>query len=157
MDEDRTDETMPGMSEGAPQGPQGPEPELPQPMGPPVEGRRTQLKIVRENIHSLSNEVGNFRRSHNTSIKRVEAQVAALRSQLAAQTIAKDVGSLRKAHDAATKRLEKQVATLRNELAALKSGLARDADRARAKQEATLARILSKLSAKPTKPAKKKR
>jgi hypothetical protein len=47
-----TGESMPvaGMSQGTAQ---SPEAEAPAQAGPQVEGRRTQLKIVRENIDSL--------------------------------------------------------------------------------------------------------
>ena len=69
------------------------------------EGRRTQLKIVRENLEYLSRDIGNFRSSHTASIKRLEKQVAALRSEVAATKLSKDVGSLRKSHDASAKRL----------------------------------------------------
>ncbi len=116
------------------------------------EGRRTQLKIVRENLEYLSRDIGNFRSSHTASIKRLEKQVAALRSEVAATKLSKDVGSLRKSHDASAKRLEKQVATLRAEVAALKTSIAKDAARSRAKQEAVLTKILAKVSAKPAKP-----
>ncbi len=131
-----------------------PEIEVPTPAGPQVEGRRTQLKIVRENIDSLSRDVGNFRSSHAASIKRLEKQVAALRSELAATKLSKDVGSFRKSHDASAKRLEKQLATLRSDLAALKTSIAKDAARSRAKQEAVLSKILAKVSAKPPKASK---
>jgi ribosomal protein L29 len=119
---------------------------------PQVEGRRTQLKIVRENLEYLSRDLGNFRSSHTASIKRLEKQVASLRSELAATKLSKDVGSFRKSHDASAKRLEKQVATLRAELAALKTSIAKDAARSHAKQEAVLSRLLAKVSAKPAKP-----
>ena len=104
---------------------------------PQVEGRRTQLRILRENIQSLSKDVGNFRKSHEGSSKRLEKQVATLRNELAAHTRSKDVGNLSKIHQASTRRLEKEVATLRNELAALKSNIAKDAARSRAMQEWT--------------------
>jgi hypothetical protein len=148
MTKESTGETMPvtKTSEGAAQSPGA---EAPTQTGPQVEGKRTQLKIVRENIQSLSKNVGDFSKSHDASIKKLEKQVAALRSELAAQTLSKDVGSFRKSHEASAKRLEKQVAVLRGELAALKSGIAKDAARSRAKQEATLAKILAKVSAKP--------
>jgi len=128
--------------------------EVPTPAGPQVEGRRTQLKIVRENIEVLSRDIGNFRSSHSASIRRLEKQVAALRSELAATKLSKDVGSFRKSHDASAKRLEKQVANLRNELAALKTSIAKDAARSRARQEAVLSKILAKVSAKPPKTSK---
>ena len=143
-----------GMNEGATQ---SPEAEVPIQAGPQVEGRRTQLKIVRENIRSLSNDVGSFRKSHEVSIKKLQEQVARLRSELAAQTISKDVGSFRKSHEASTKRLEKQIVTLRKELAALKSNIAKDAARSRAKQEIALSKFLAKVSKKSSKPAKSRR
>jgi ribosomal protein L29 len=127
--------------------------EMPAQAGPPVEGKRTQLKIVRENIQALAGDIGNFRRSHQTSVARLEKQIASLKKELASQTVSKDVGSLMKSHDASTRKLEKQVSTLRAELASLKSGIAKDAARNRAKQEAILNKILAKVSVKP-KPAK---
>ncbi len=127
---------------------QEPEAEVATQAGLQVEGRRTQLRILRENIHSLSKDVENFRRSHEGSTKRLEKQVASLRNELAVHTRSKDVGNLSKSHDASTKRLEKEVATLRNELAALKNNIARDAARSRAKQEAILSKILAKVSVK---------
>ena len=114
--------------------------------GPEVGGRRTQLKIVRENIESLSGDVRKFRKNHELGMKKLEKQVAALRSDLAVH------GTSSKSHVASSARLEKQVATLRKELAALKAGIAKDAARSKAKQEATLSRILAKVSAKPAKP-----
>src|SRR5208282_4605237 len=75
-----TGESMPvaGMNQGMVQ---SPEAEAPTQAGPQVEGRRTQLKIVRENIDSLSRDVGSFRKNHEVSIKKLEKQVAALRSE----------------------------------------------------------------------------
>ena len=125
---------------------------------PQTEGKRTQLKIVRENIQTLSSDIGNFRRSHESSGKRLENQIATLRSELKAHALSKDFGTLTKSNQANTKRLEKQVVTLRAELAAVKSGIAKDAARNRAKQEALLTKILAKVSAKkapkPAKPTK---
>lgn len=125
--------------------------------GPPRgEGRRTQLKIVRENIDSLSRDVGSFRKSHEVSVKSLDKQLASLRKELAARARATAAGGLSKDYEASAKRMEKQVATLRNELSALKSGIAKDAARSRAKQEAMLSKILAKVSAK-AKPAKRGR
>jgi hypothetical protein len=148
MKEESAGEAMPAMgtSEGVAQ---PPEAEAPTQTEPQAGGKRTQLKIVRENIQSLSKDVGDLGKSHEVSIKKLEKQVAALRSELAAQTVSKDVGSFRKSHEAGAKRLEKQVAVLRSDLAALKISIAKDAARSRAKQEATLAKILAKVSAKP--------
>lgn len=96
---------------------QAPEVEAPTQAGTQqVGGKRTQLRIIREDIQSLS----------------------------------KDVGRFRKSQEASTKRLEKQVVSLRNELAVLKSHIAKDAAKSRTKQDATLARILAKVSAKPS-------
>jgi hypothetical protein len=152
-DEERMNETMePSEMHEAPAQPVGVE--TTEQAGPQVEGRRTQLKIVRENIDSLSADVGNFRKSHEGSIKKLEKQLAELRRELAAQTVSRDVGSFRKSHEVSTKRLENQVATLRRELAALKSSIANDTARARAKQEVMLARILAKVTPKSSKRAK---
>ncbi len=126
---------------------------------PQAEGKRTQLKIVRQNIETLSSDIGNFRRVHENSLKRVEAQIGSIRKDLAEHTRSKTLENHAKSQDASNKKLEKQVATLRAELAAVKASIAKDAARSRAKEEATLARILAKVSAKPksAKPAKKKR
>ncbi len=120
---------------------------------PSSEGRRTQLRIVRENIQSLSNDVGKFRKSHEVSVKSLEKQLASLRKELAARARA-DSGGLNKSYEASAKRMEKQVATLGKDLAALKSGIAKDAAKSRAKQEAMLAKILAKVS-KPSKRPKR--
>ncbi len=120
-----------------------------------TEGRRTQLRIVRENIQSLSRDFGTFRKSHDVSTKGLEKQLATLRSELAASARSMDTGNLSKSYRASTKKLEKQVATLRNELATLKKNIAKDASRSRARQEAILSRILAKVSTKPSKAAKR--
>lgn len=132
-----------------------PEAEVATRAGPQVEGRRTQLRILREHIQSLSRDVGNFRKSHEGSAKRLEKQVATLRDELAAHTRSKGIGNLSKSHEASAKRLEKEVAILRNELAALKSNIAKDAARSRAKQEVILSKILARVSAKPARSKKK--
>jgi len=121
---------------------------------PPTEGRRTQLKIVREGIDSLTTDVWNLRRKHESSIKKLEGQVASLKEELSRHPKTKDLEAQTKTHQAANKRLEKQVVTLRTELAAMKSSMTKDAAKARAKQEATLAKILAKVSKKPA-PGKK--
>jgi hypothetical protein len=134
---------------------QSPEPGQTAPAGAPsAEGRRTQLRIVRENIQALSKDVGSFRKSHEVSIKSLEKQLASLRKELAARASAKDSGGLSKSYEASAKRME-QAATLRKELSALKTGIAKDAARSRAKQEAMLSKILAKVSAKTSKPAKR--
>jgi len=131
-------------------------PEMPAQAGPqPSGGRRTQLRVVRENIQSLSKDIWNFRKTHVGSTKRLEKQLAALRSELATHTRSKELGNLSKSYTANTKRLESQVAALRKELASLKGNIARDAARSRAKQEAMLSKILAKVSAKPSKGSKR--
>lgn len=122
---------------------------------PHVEGRRTQLRILRENIKSLSKDVGTFRKSHEVSTKRLEERITSLRKELKAHTRSKDVDKHTKNHEASSKRLEKEVAMLRTELVALRSNIARDAARSKAKQEAMLSKILSKVSVKRSKPAKR--
>jgi hypothetical protein len=121
---------------------------------PSVEGRRTQLRIVRENVKALSKDVGSFRKSHELSIRSLEKQLGSLRKDLAAHARVSDSGSLDKSYKASAKKMEKQVAALHKELSAMKSGIAKDAARSRAKQEAMLSKILAKVSAKP-KPAKR--
>jgi len=150
--EGNTGEAIPPMQTGEAAG--TPEAEVATQAGPQVEGRRTQLRILRENIQSLSKNVGNFRKSHEGSAKRLEKQVATLRNELAAHARSKGVGSLSKSQEASTKKLEKEVATLRNELAALRSTIAKDAARSRTKQEAMLSKILAKVSAKASKRAR---
>jgi hypothetical protein len=135
--------------------PQAPSPEQTAQAGAQSgEGRRTQLRIVRENIDSLSKDVGRFRKSHEVSVKSLEKQLATLRKELAARARAAETGGLSKDYEASAKRTEKQVAALRNELSALKGSIAKDAAKSRAKQEAVLSKILAKVSAK-TKPAKR--
>jgi hypothetical protein len=120
-EEESAGEATPPIQTGAGAA-QAPEAEVPTQAGrQQVGGKRTQLRIIRENIQSLS----------------------------------KDVGSFRKSQEASTKRLEKQVVSLRNELAALKSNITKEAAKSRKKQDATLSRILAKVSAKPSKPARR--
>jgi chromosome segregation ATPase len=133
---------------------QGPEVSSVTPPAPPqAGGRRTQLKIVRESIESLSNEVESFRRSHEASTKKVEAHLASLRKELATHIRSKDLGEHVKSHKADTKRLEKQIAALRNELASLESQVAKEAAKSRAREEAAFSRIIAKV--KTTKPPRK--
>jgi small-conductance mechanosensitive channel len=153
MEEGNTGEAMPPMRTGE-AATQAPEAVVTTPAGPQAEGRRTQLRIVRENIQSLSKDVGNFRKSHEASTKRLEKQIFSLRNELVAHTRSKDARNRSKSHEASTMRLEKQVATLRNELAELKSNIAKDAAKSTAKQEAVLSKILARVRAKPSKPAR---
>jgi hypothetical protein len=78
-----------------------------------VSGRRAALKIVRENVERVSKDLGTFRKSSESS----------------------------------TKRLEKQLAQLRSDISALKSHVAKEATRAREKQESLSNKILQRLTA----------
>jgi vacuolar-type H+-ATPase subunit I/STV1 len=120
---------------------------------PQVEGRRTQLKIIRENIEFLSGEIGSFRKKHEASAKKLEVQVASLRKELVTHVRSHDLGEHVKSHERDTKRLEKQIVSLRNELAAVRSQVAKEADKSRTREEAVLLRILEKI--RTTKPSKK--
>lgn len=121
---------------------------------PQPEGRRTQLKIVREGVDSLSRDVGTFRKNHDASLKRLESQISSLRREFSSGARAKDLASHDKNHQASNKRLEKELTSLRSDVASLKSKIESDAARSRAKQEALLAKILAKVSQKPKTPAK---
>ena len=110
---------------------------------------------MRENIQSLSRDVGRFRKSHEASAKSLEKQVASLRKELAAHARA-DKGGLSKDYQASAKRTEKQVATLRKELSDLKSGIAKDAAKSRAKQEAVLSRSSRKSAPSPRRPKRQR-
>jgi len=122
---------------------------------PQVEGRRTQLRVVRENIESLSRDVGAFRKNHEATIKRLDAQLKSLRKELAAHAQSKELSNHAKNDEASSKRLEKQVATLRSDVAALKTSIAKDAAKTRAREEAVLSKILAKVSTKPSKSSKR--
>ena len=131
------------------------------PEQPQAGGRRTQLKIVRESVQSLSKEVGKLRQSSEASAKRMESHLASLRKELAAHTRSKDLGEHVKSHRADTKRLEKQMATLRKDLASFQSQMAKEAAKTKAREEAAFARFTAKVKAekpkKHPKPSKKKR
>jgi hypothetical protein len=123
------------------------EPALPKP-----EGRRTQLKIVRENIQSLSRDMGSFRKSTEASTRKLEAHLTSLRKDLATHIRSKDLGDHVKSHESGAKRLEKQIVTLRSELASLRSQMTKDAAKSRAREEAMLSKIVAKAkTARPTK------
>jgi hypothetical protein len=130
---------------------------------PRVEGRRTQFRIVRESIQNLSIEVGRYRKSHEASAKKLEAQMASLRKDLSTHIRSKDLGEHVKSHEAGNKKLELQITSLRKELSTLRSQMAKEAAKSRAREEATLSRIAArvkapKLARKPkAKSSKKKR
>lgn len=74
------------------------------------------------------------------------------------ERVGKDLANFRKSHEASAKRLEKQIGQLRSDVAALKSHVAKEASRARERQEALSAKLLAKMSQKPkaAAPPKKK-
>jgi len=125
------------------------------PTAPQPEGRRTQLRKVRDSRQILANEVGRIRKSHELNTKKLESQVASLRKELAIHARASDMGAHLKSHAAGSKALEKQVASLRSELASLRGQMAKEAAKSRAREEAALSRIVK--AAKASRPAKKLR
>ncbi len=145
MEQTEEEEEMPAAEEVSSQAP---------PSGSEVTGRRSQFRVVRESIQNLQIEVGRYRKSHEASSKKLEAQVASLRKELSTLVRPKDLGAHFKGHESDTKRLERQIATLRAELVTLKSQFAKEAAKSRAKEEAALSRLVAK--AKAVRPAKAK-
>lgn len=88
----------------------------------------------------------------------MEAKIASLRKDVASLARSKDLEKHVKSHDANSKKLQQQVASLRAEVAALKAHVSKEAEKSRAKEEATLSKILAKVSKKPAaaKPPAKK-
>lgn len=115
---------------------------------PQVEGRRTQLKAIREGIESLTTDVWKLSRSHDSHTKKLEKEVATLRKDLSAHVRSKEVSDQLRTHASSTKSLERQVAALRKELADLKGSMAKEAARVRARDEASYSKLLAKVSPK---------
>ncbi len=65
-------------------------------------GRRAALRIVREGVERVSRDLGTFRKSQEASAKRLEKQIAALRSDIAAlkSHVAKETARVREKQDA---------------------------------------------------------
>lgn len=127
---------------------------------PQSEGRRTQLRIVREGVEDLRTDVWKLTRSHESRTSKLEAQVKSLREELSAHARSKELTEMVKKHSAETKALHKEVKSLHEELAALKSSTAKDAARTKAREEAAFSRILAKVSKKTATakaPAKRKK
>jgi len=153
-------EEMPMQASETMQTSQAPEPSTPTSMVPPqAEGRRTQLKIVRERLDTLSKDVGSFRKSTEANTKRLESHLKSIRKDLSAHTRSKELDSHAKSHQADTKRLEKQIATLRQDMASLRSQMAKDAAKGRAREEAAISRLVAKVKTvkSPKKPQLKRR
>jgi len=149
-----------GMTSTQPVGempaPQVPETEaMAAPAQPRATGRRAQLKLVREHIQSLSKDVGNFRKSHEASTKRMQAELESMRKELAKQP--KGLSEHLKGHQVDTKRLEKQISGLRTELASFKKQMAKEAAKSRVREEAAISRIVAKLKAPAPKKPRAKR
>ncbi len=54
------------------------------PKKPKMGGRSAALRIIRENVERVNKELSSFRKTHDASSKKLEKQVAALRSEIAA-------------------------------------------------------------------------
>jgi septal ring factor EnvC (AmiA/AmiB activator) len=118
----------------------------------PQAGRRTQLKIVREGVESLSKEVGRLRKSSEANAEKMEAHLKSLRKELGAHTRSKDLGEHIKSHRVDTARLQQQMASLRKEMASFRSQMAEEAAKSRKQQEAAFAKFSAKVkAAKPKK------
>jgi chromosome segregation ATPase len=122
----------------------------------PQAGRRTQLKIVREGVDSLSREVGHLRKSSEANAKKMEAHLKSLRKDMGAHRASLDLSEHLKSHRADTDRLEKQLAALRKELASFKSQMAKDAAKSRAREEAAFSRFAAKVKAAEPKKLRRK-
>ncbi len=46
-------------------------------------GRRAALRILRENVDSVSKDLASFRKNHETSSKKLDKQVSSLRNEVA--------------------------------------------------------------------------
>jgi Zn-dependent M32 family carboxypeptidase len=79
--------------------------------------------------------------------------VASLRKELSTHLRSKDLDAHSRAHESDTKRLEKQIALLRSDMGSLKTQMAKEAAKSRAKEEAALSRVIAHVKA--SKPAKK--
>lgn len=123
------------------------------PAQPQPGGRRTQLKIVRESVESLSRDVGRLKKSSEASSKRLEAHLKSLRKELGAHARSKDLGEHTKSHKADTARLEKEIASLRGDMASFRSQMAKEYAKGRKESNAALAKFAAKVkAAKPKKP-----
>ena len=70
-------------------------------------GRRAALKIIRQNVESVSKDLATFRKTHEASSKRLEKQVSSLRNDLEAlkSYLAKESAKARNKQDASFERL----------------------------------------------------
>jgi len=116
----------------------------------PQGGRRTQLKILREGVESLSRDVGHLKKNSEANAKKMEAHLKSLRKDLEAHAHSRELSKHLMSHKADTARLEQQMASLRKELASLRSQMAKEAAKSRKQQEAAFAKFAAKArAAKP--------
>jgi hypothetical protein len=100
-------------------------------------GRRAALRILRENVDSVSKDLSNFRKTHEASSKRLEKQVASLRN---------DVASMKSY-------FAKENARARSKQEALFS---RISSKLEAKQKSVKSTVASKIAKRKAKKSKKK-
>jgi hypothetical protein len=72
-----------------------------------VGGRRAALKLVRENVERVGRDLTSFRKSHEASSKRLEKQIAQLRTDISAlkSHVAKESSRAREKQDAMANKL----------------------------------------------------
>ena len=90
------------------------------------EGRRTQLKVVRERIDALSRDVLGLTKVHVANQKKLEAHLSNVHAR------SKEIIRKVESHD---KSLAKQVTALRRDLAALRKDFAKEAANARTREK----------------------
>jgi hypothetical protein len=75
-------------------------------------GRRAALKIVRENVERVGKDLGNFRKSHEASNKRLEKQLAQLRTDISAlkSHVAKEASRTREKQEAVFNKIMSRLA-----------------------------------------------
>lgn len=65
-------------------------------------GRRAALRILRENVDSVSKDIANFRKTHEASSKKIEKQVSSIKNEVASlkSFFAKENAKLRSKQEA---------------------------------------------------------
>ncbi len=77
-----------------------------------IGGRRAALKIVRENVERVGKDLANFRKSHEASTKRLEKQIAQLRTDISAlkSHVAKEASRTREKQDSVFSKILQKLA-----------------------------------------------
>jgi hypothetical protein len=75
-------EASEGESSGQEMAEEGASPSVGKVAKPKTGGRRAALRILRENVDSVSKDLASFRKSHEAGSKRMEKQVASLRNEV---------------------------------------------------------------------------